>query len=164
LRIGIVSDSHGKGDNLIKAVKKMGHVDMIFHLGDFIIDVGYIKKVYSGNIYSIMGNCDRMLSKMGINKEAARELLIDIEDKKIFATHGHEHNVKHDLISLYYRGKEVNADIVLFGHTHYPQIIQEEDMILINPGSTTNPRRGLQPTFGIIEITDGNIKPEIIEI
>lgn len=164
MRIGIVSDSHGQGENLIKAVEKMGQVDMIFHLGDFIIDVDYVKKVYSGNVYSIIGNCDKVLAKMGMNKDAIKELVIDIEDKKIFATHGHQYNVKCGLDALFYRGKELEADIVLFGHTHFPQIERDEGIMLLNPGSTANPQSELCPSFGIIEITNGNIIPKIIEI
>jgi hypothetical protein len=42
--------------------------------------------------------------------------------------------------NIYYRGRELNADIVLFGHTHQQLVEKEDDMILMNPGSISLPK------------------------
>ena len=63
MRIGILSDSHGGNENLKKAVElMMGKVDMIIHLGDFILDTWSIKDIYSGPVYSLIGNNDEILA------------------------------------------------------------------------------------------------------
>ncbi len=164
MKIGIVSDSHGRKADLLKAVKKMGNIDLVFHLGDFVSDAQYIKEVYSGKVYTIIGNCDRIFGHRPSGDEITAELVVDIQGKRFFATHGHRYRVKEGLTSLYYRGKELDADIVLYGHTHQPRIIREEGMIFVNPGSTGNPRGLFKPSFGIIEIAEGNIISEIIYI
>ena len=48
-------------------------------------------------------------------------------------------------------------DIVMFGHTHRPVIIVEDNITLINPGSISYPRQadGI-PTYIILEINDNN--------
>ncbi|MGI6697547.1 MAG: YfcE family phosphodiesterase [Clostridia bacterium] len=71
--------------------------------------------------------------------------------------------MKDGLNTLYYKGQELGADIVLFGHTHSSQIVSVEGMVLLNPGSVSKPRNTKRPTYGIIEISKGNIKPEINE-
>ena len=45
----------------------------------------------------------------------------------------------------------------MFGHTHRPDIIEEDNITLINPGSISYPRQadGI-PTYIILEINDNN--------
>ena len=46
-----------------------------------------------------------------------------------------------------------DADIIVFGHTHFPEIIHEGGQFIFNPGSTgLGRRRGWKPTFGLIKI------------
>jgi hypothetical protein len=158
LKIGIISDSHGNRDRLMKALDHMGKADIIFHLGDFIRDSEYIRDFHQGRLYVVRGNCD-----IFVDSDISSNLMIDLEGKKIFATHGHRYKVKDGLNALYYKGLEIGADIVLFGHTHCSQIIRVDNMVMMNPGSVSRPRNTGNPTYGIIEIIKGNIKPDIIE-
>ncbi len=158
MKIGVLSDSHGNRNSLIKALKKMGKVDVIFHLGDFVKDSEHIGNFHQGHIYVVGGNCDCF-----VNANAPSELEVDIGGKKVFATHGHKYRVKNGLNTLYYKGIEIGADIILFGHTHNSQIIKVDDMVMMNPGSISRPRNAQRSTYGIIEIENGNIKPGIFE-
>lgn len=164
MRIGILSDTHGDKANLIRALQDMGEVDAIFHLGDYIKDVDYIEAVYSGDIYVVHGNCDLFAGVSDDGNIYPSEIVVTLEDKKIFATHGHRYRAKEGLNTLYYKSKEIKADIVLFGHTHCSKIICIDEMVMMNPGSISRPRNKSRSTYGIIEITNGNIKPEIVEI
>jgi putative phosphoesterase len=58
------------------------------------------------------------------------------------------------------------ANIIVFGHTHQPEIIQFEGRLLFNPGScNTGPIYGSNPHFGILRIySDTSIEAEIIEL
>ena len=42
-----------------------------------------------------------------------------LRGKKIFITHGDLYGVKYGMTNIYYKGKEVGADIVLFGHSQF---------------------------------------------
>lgn len=63
-----------------------------------------------------------------------------------------------------YKGEELGANIILFGHTHVPLILEEDNIRIMNPGSVSYPR-GVDriKTFGIIDIAK-NIKMSIEKI
>ncbi len=90
--------------------------------------------------------------------------IIEFKGKKFLLTHGHKYNVQNGITNLYYKGLELGANIVLFGHTHIPIIEKIENMIIMNPGSPSLPRDVIKTkTFGIINI--GNtIDTKIIQI
>ena len=62
--------------------------------------------------------------------------------------------------------RENDFSVLVFGHTHRPSLKQEEGIIFINPGSTTNPLPPFitKPTVALLKITKEKIEPEIIKI
>ena len=72
--------------------------------------------------------------------------------KKIFMCHGHRYGVKYSYNSIYYRGKEVGADIVLFGHSHLPIIEECDGLTLMNPGSISHGMGRIDKTLGYIDL------------
>ena len=72
-------------------------------------------------------------------------------------THGNYYYVSLDLQTLREECIARGIDIVMFGHTHRPVIIVEDNITLINPGSISYPRQadGI-PTYIILEINDNN--------
>lgn len=157
MRIAVVSDTHGNINSLLKAIKKMGNFDLLIHLGDYVKDGEKLKTLLSIPAVIVKGNGDY---SSGYKEDET----IDINGKKIFLTHGHKYNVSWGYTSLYYRGLEIGAHIVLYGHTHIPVNLQEENMIIMNPGSASLPRTSDRiRTFGIINLTD-TIGTEIVNI
>ena len=86
-----------------------------------------------------------------------REKEIELGGKKIWLTHGHNYYVSLDLKVIEQEAVARGMDIVMFGHTHRPVIIVEDNITLINPGSISYPRQadGI-PTYIILEINDNN--------
>lgn len=157
MRIVVVSDTHRSISGFLDKVKTMPKPDLIIHLGDYTSDGEKIEKELGVNVVQVKGNCD-----MGFSYND--EELIQIRGKKIFLTHGHKYSVKMNSDSLYYKALELSADIVLYGHTHVAEIIKEENLIIMNPGSPSCPRgMDLIPTFGLIEIGD-ETKTSLINI
>ena len=91
------------------------------------------------------------------------EQLIELENKKILMTHGHEYGVKSSLLNLNYRAKELGADIALYGHSHIAAIEKHDGIWFVNPGSVSLPR-GLRHTIAFIEIKDGVINSWLKDI
>lgn len=149
-RIGIISDSHHSEENLIKVIDKLKEVDMILHLGDNINDCDIIRRMLAVEVYGVLGNCD-------VGKDGLKEQVLTIEGKRIFMTHGHKYNVKHSLNRLFYKALELEADIILFGHTHYALNAVEDNIVFFNPGSITSPRGSKDKTYGILEIDENGI-------
>lgn len=153
MKIGVISDTHRYVWVIENAIKKIGDVDVLVHLGDNVQDVKEIKKYYKGKIINVKGNCDFAV-------DVPSEKIEVIGDKRVFITHGHRYDVKYDLSRIRYKALEIKADIVLFGHTHVSQIAYEDGIWFVNPGSPAVPRDELY-SVAIIEIKDGKINPGI---
>ena len=155
--IAVISDTHRIDKYTKLAIKAAEGADMIIHLGDNVEDVELIEKNFKGEVYAVSGNCD-------YSNKYPKERIIDVEGKKIFFTHGHVYGVKSGINNIYYRGRELEADVVLFGHTHMAGIERTESLTLMNPGSVSLPRLSKR-CIGFINIKeDGEIETYLREI
>lgn len=153
-RIGIISDTHGDVNAAIKAVQQMPQVDFIIHLGDFVEDGKSLEKKVGIEVICVKGNCD-------FHSTVPEDRLLEVGGKRIFITHGHRYEVKWNYNRIYYKALEMRADVVLFGHTHIATRFIEEGLLIMNPGSVSQPRGRIEKTFGLLEIDD-QIKGEIL--
>ena len=62
-----------------------------------------------------------------------------------------------------YIAKELEADILISGHSHQPKIEQKEGILLLNPGSPIVPRLA-DRTVMLLEIKDKAVDVEIVKI
>ena len=157
MRIGVLSDTHGVTSAAVKAVDKMGTIDALIHAGDYYRDAQHLESFLRMPIYAVRGNCDPLSA-------GQEDLLITIEGYKIFITHGHLYQAKNTLQYLFYRTRELEANIVIFGHTHIPLVTRENGILLFNPGSTARPLPGYQASFGLLELTPRGVIGETIEL
>ena len=127
-KIAVISDTHGNIGGMEKLEGIFAECDLIIHLGDTSGDGARIARKFPDKTYLINGNCDGL----GCGEN---ELVIDIEDIKIFATHGHLYSAKSTLSKLAKRAKELNCTLVLYGHTHRAREDETEGVTLINPGT-----------------------------
>lgn len=111
MRILIISDTHGYTDNVIDYVESNKKPDMIFHLGDYVRDGVKIGNIFDIPIKIVRGNGDYMEEDFNYDE------IVKIKDKKILLTHGHKYNISYSIDRLFYRGKELGVDYILFGHT-----------------------------------------------
>ena len=63
------------------------------------------------------------------------EKVIEVENIKIFACHGHKFSVKTTLAKLAARAKELGCAVALYGHTHRARADIIDGVTLINPGA-----------------------------
>jgi putative phosphoesterase len=146
MKILVVSDTHRERNNIKKVISQI-EPDRIFHLGDAMGDTDFIQGVAECPVDFVRGNCDD-------DNNIPNDKIVDIEGVRFFLTHGHRYMVNYDLLQLYYKGKEVEADVCLFGHTHQPLLKQEPDIVIANPGSIAFPRQeGRKPSYLVMEIT-----------
>lgn len=147
MKIVVLSDSHYEELCVQNIKKHLTDVGMVLHCGDGAPDMKILQKDFKGEIYAVKGNCD-------ISIEYPTHRIIEVMGLKIFMTHGHMYNVKNEYNTIFYKGKEVGADIVLFGHSHRAFISRNEGIILMNPGSVTFPYVRAKKTIGFIEISE----------
>lgn len=149
MRIGVISDTH-RGIKYIEAAKLLlEDCDVLIHLGDNTSDVNELSKNFFGKIYAVRGNCD-------FDNSYPKERLLDFEGVKIYITHGDLYGVKYSLSNIYYKGLEIGADVVLFGHSHVCYLEEYDNITLMNPGSVSMPRCS-DRCVGIIELKNGTV-------
>ena len=145
-KILVLSDSHSYFDKVLKIFEKE-KPDIVIGAGDGIKDIEELSYIYpKAEYYMVKGNCDYF------DRNHNEEKLFEIDNIKIFLTHGHLYGVKRSLSSIKEIGKKSNASLIIFGHTHKPYIEKDGDMTLFNPGATEDGR------YGIIILEKGNIE------
>ncbi|HBX23519.1 MAG TPA: metallophosphoesterase [Desulfotomaculum sp.] len=157
LRVGVISDTHGAVKETARAVQQMGNIDALIHAGDFYVDALFLKSELKVPVYAVAGNCDSPSS-------GPDELTITLDGHRVLITHGHLHRVKYGLQGLVYKAREVEATTVVFGHTHVPLNLMENNILLFNPGSPVNPMPGHIAGYGILEIDKQRIKGRLLSL
>lgn len=155
VRIGVVSDSHLSFRNVGRMRTECGRLDWLLHAGDHLRDADRISAnlgIDPSRVRAVVGNCDYPATK-------PEEVLLEIEGVKIYMTHGHGYGVKSDLQRIHYRGQEVGARVVIFGHSHVAVLAEVDGIMLFNPGSISQPRRLEDPpSCGLLEIEQGQVQ------
>lgn len=147
MRILIVSDTHGSLRNFDEIIEREKKIDMLLHLGDIEGDDDYMEAVMDCPVHVVAGNNDFFSGLPG-------ELEIEVGKYKVFMTHGHGYYVSVDTKRLKQAARARGADIVMYGHTHRPEIDLEDDVITINPGSLSYPRQpGRKATYIVMDIS-----------
>lgn len=143
-RILIMSDSHGKINPMVYAIKKE-QPDRIIHLGDCLADAEHIRGLFEDiPMNCVPGNCDCSMLDA--------EQMIEIEGVRILLCHGHTYNVKMGLLNISLAAVEKGVDVVLFGHTHKVFYDWHNGVRLFNPGSIGAPGYQIPPSYGILTI------------
>ncbi|OCL25351.1 YfcE family phosphodiesterase [Orenia metallireducens] len=150
MKLVIFSDSHGQGQKMNQVVQELEDIDYIIYAGDIVGDLKEVEILDDIKLLAVRGNCD-------YSTEYPEDQLANIGNMKLFLTHGHNYMINYGLDKLYYKAKEVEADIVIFGHSHRRYAIEEDGILFFNPGSISSPRDGKAPSYGIIEIRDNKI-------
>ena len=69
------------------------------------------------------------------------------------AVHGHTFYVHGSTMYLREFAEEHGIDIVMYGHTHRPEIEIQDNITILNPGSLSYPRQwNREPSYIIMEI------------
>lgn len=146
--VGVLSDSHGDVGRAEQAVKAMGAVDLVIHAGDFYQDALYLEHRLGVDVHGVVGNCDR-------GAPGPLEEILVLCGHRIYLTHGHLYGVKRGLMRLTYRAQEVDAEMVIYGHTHVPQNEEVDGIHYLNPGSVAWPRVPGQCKYALIRLDAG---------
>ena len=164
MRLGIVSDTHGNLENLRRVAEKITdkwEVDFIVHLGDECEDVKVLDE-FEVEVIQVPGvYCDQYQDAHIENR-----ILCQFDGYRILLTHTDSKH-KNDLPgdpdpkALAAGG---GADVILYGHSHVPEIRHEGQLLWINPGHLKDQdKKGYAPSFAILETSSEGIKVQLIE-
>ena len=150
MEILIVSDSHGRADNLREVLRSHPNAKYLLFCGDGLRDVGIAAREFPNVITAVVrGNCDWL-------SDIPAELYFKIDGVRILLMHGHTHSVKSGMDTALAYAKEKDAQILIYGHTHIPknEYVSDMGITLFNPGSLAErTREGY--SYGVLEIRNG---------
>ena len=149
--IGIMADSHDNLPKVRQAVEFFNQkkVALVLHAGDFIAPFVVIRELknLSSPLIGVFGNNDG--ERKGLKEVMGRigeihlpPFTLEKEKRRIL--------LLHDLKKL--RGCQVNQyDLIVYGHTHQPEIKREGKTLLVNPGECGGWLTG-HSTIGLVDL------------
>lgn len=155
MRIGVISDTHGKLRP--EVFDHFAHVDLIVHAGD-IGPPGILEDLaVLAPVIAVYGNTDDMAVR-GLVPEVATQ---ETAGRRLVVTHGHRFGAP---TPAALRAAHPDADIIVFGHTHRPLIEATGDRLVLNPGSAGAPRFGLPASVALLELGAGAPAARLIDL
>lgn len=129
----VLSDTHGRESPRLegRTAEAVEAADLVVHAGDYVtadvLDAFESRCAFRG----VYGNND----PPSVRERLTDELLVEWRDLRLVVVHGHRHTAT----ALSMLGRQANADLVVFGHSHRPEV-REGPVPLLNPGSHADPR------------------------
>lgn len=150
MKILIVSDTHGREENMKKVLAREGMPDHVIHLGDSEDSGVNMSKMLTCPLHIVAGNCDFF-------SDLPRVDFVELDGHRIMMTHGHYHYVTFDTGELAEEARLNDCDVAMFGHTHRPLLDRsDETLTILNPGSLSFPRQeGRRPSYAVMETGRG---------
>ena len=140
MRIGLLSDLHGRFDPLLPKV--LGGVERILLAGDTVDErlLEALRRI--APLEAVRGNND-----CGPSFSALPEFRdLELEGCRILIAHD-----RHDR-RLAAEVERVRPNVLVVGHSHKPMVAREQGLLVVNPGSAGPKRFHLPRTAGWMEI------------
>ncbi|WP_410507253.1 metallophosphoesterase [Methanosarcina hadiensis] len=158
MKLIVLSDTHLKTGEIPGQLQRLlENYDLIVHAGDFSTMEAYKAFNASGKLKAVAGNDDSAELKQLLPER----LKFEVEGVKIGVVHEGGLSVI-DTTAQGYLAKEMEVDILIFGHLHRP-LIERKDVMLICPGSPTKPRMS-NPSVVELVIESGNIEGRVLTL
>ncbi len=157
-RVAVFSDTHGRFTRLPAAldkIEKAGGVEMVLHLGDYGADAETIaERLKNVPFAAVRGNNDYF-------SNLPRKRIVQVGDALLYMVHG---DAYYNLGPLIREAKKERCAAALFGHTHEPLLQADGELLIVNPGSLSLPRRGYKASFALLEIDGADVNVKMISL
>ena len=152
-RIGLMSDTHGLVRPEVHQV--LAGVAFILHAGDVGGDEILDELSIIAPVYAVFGNTDDPADP---RLRAAIDMVAG--GLTIHVSHGHElGSPKPEKLLARYA-----ADVIVFGHTHTPLVVNAGGRLVVNPGAAGPARFDIKPSVAILEISGGTAEARIVPL
>lgn len=157
MRIGLMSDSHDHLPRITQAIETFNRrgTDLVIHAGDFVAPFVLApfdklrcdwRGVYGNNDGERAG-----LERRSEGRIVAGPLRLELEGRRLTVIHILEELDLH----------RDQGDVVIFGHTHQPEVRRENNLLLVNPGETYGWLHG-RATVALLDLPA--LQVELIEL
>ena len=159
MKVLVISDIHGSGyyAEKIKEINEREKPDKIILLGDLYyhgprndlsqeynpMKVAEILNSLKDKLLVVRGNCDAEVDEMISEFEFNDHILMKINGKMFYFTHGHKYNIE----NIPYD----DFDVMMYGHIHQGFIEEKEGLVFANPGSISIPKGGSEHSYIVVD-------------
>ncbi len=152
MRVAVMADTHLKNNKLNLPQVVMKHlegIDRIIHCGD-VKEKGLLDVLETyAPVFSVYGNGD----EEGLQCELKEKLILNLGNYKIGVVHGHGEKGKTADRALE-AFRDMDIDMILFGHSHQPLLQTKKGVLMINPGSPTVKRQEKKHSMVILNLEE----------
>lgn len=132
--IGIISDSHENMIMIEKAVELFNskNVQLVLHAGDIISPITYSRfNKLKSKFIAVFGNND---GEKKMLKEKFKNIGDIYENNYSCEIQGHNIIMMHEPYNLEKLIDSQKYDVIIYGHTHIPEIRKSGKTLVLNPG------------------------------
>lgn len=190
MKIGIVSDIHCNARSLASALRAMEDVDEIFCAGDAVYGFRWSNEVIDllreRGARMVMGNHDRDFLQVHRERQGSNGYItpenhsyiaqcpfryeIEVGGRHILMVHGSPFDASFEYIfphsEQFKHLGELEADLFIYGHTHFSVVRQVGNVLVVNPGSAGEPRDPERPrfTYAVVDLAsmEGSIHDVVV--
>lgn len=160
ISIGVISDTHlPHGIRRIpdKVFGLFEGAELILHAGDFVEAEVLYELQAIAPVRAVLGNCD----SFELSRQLRPTESVEVGGIRIGMIHdsGDRQGRRRRMAGAF-----PGHRVVVFGHSHMPAIDDDDQLLLLNPGSACDPRRAKIPTVAILEIDDGQPSARLVEL
>ena len=160
MRIAVISDTHqprGRRRLPEACLRELDRADLILHAGDFVAAEVLEELRALAPVEAVHGNQDDAQLRTLL---PARHV-VDVAGHRIGMIHdpGPQTGREARLASLF-RG----CHLVVYGHTHVPELTRHGAVTLLNPGSPTERRRGPYHAMATVTVGEGSLDTNICSL
>jgi putative phosphoesterase len=153
--VGLISDTHGLlRPEVFAAFEGVGH---ILHAGD-VGDPDILTELATiAPVTAVWGNTDEWDLRARLPAIAR----IELAGLAVTVLHGHQHGMPTAaaLAQAY-----SDAGLVVFGHSHKPEMYRTGGTLAVNPGSAGPVRFKLPVTVAMARLGEGDVEAELISL
>jgi uncharacterized protein len=154
VRVAVLSDTHAprRWRSCPPAVAAhLADVDLILHAGD-VCTAGVLDELAAfAPVRAVLGNND---GADVVARGVPESLRLDLDGLAVAMVHDAGPAAGRPARM---RRRFPDAQLVVFGHSHIPLDLTDDDLRLFNPGSPTDRRRQPHGTMGLLEIVPGRL-------
>lgn len=138
-------------------MRLLEEADLALHAGDVVSASAFEGLGSFGRIEGVRGNMDHP------------ELQTLLPERRIVEVEGVRIGMVHDGGPRVGREQRLAAafpgcSVIVYGHTHLPQLERHGGVWIVNPGSPTERRSAPSHSMAVLRVSDGAVKPSLVRL
>jgi putative phosphoesterase len=159
-RVAVVADTHlPRGGRRLpdRCLAELERADLVLHAGD-IVAASVLEELRAfAPVEAVLGNMD----EPALATRLPEQRVVEVAGLRIGMVHVPGPAAGRETGLL---GRFPGCDAIVYGHTHVPQVDRLEDVWILNPGSPTERRRAPVRSMLVLEVEDGEVRPELVTL